>query len=388
MTPTSIHITHVIVGLDVGGAERFLHRLVQAHHDSPLYQHRVISLTSKGVLGPRLEAEGIAVSALGMKSISDAPRTYSRLKRELQAQRPDILQCWMYYADLLGGLAGRRLGVKHILWGIRNSHFESGGTRLKRMVRRTCALASRHLPWRIVCVADSALEVHANAGYDRSRMQVIHNGYNPEAFIHSASGRQRLRQQLGIAPDTLVIGSVGRYSAAKDHYNFVAAADAALQHRPNLHFLMVGRDLTQHNEALTSQINATRNPERFFLLGERTDVADCLSAMDVFCLHSRTEGFPNVLGEAMCVGLPCITTDVGDARLLLGETGSVIAPGDIAALAQAMVAISNLNTMQRQTLGAQARRRIVEHFTLGHAVERFESLYRAAMPQSADPKVK
>src|SRR5690606_8960827 len=133
MTPTSIRITHVIVGLDVGGAERFLHRLVQAHHDSPLYQHRVISLTSKGVLGPRLEAEGFAVSALGMTSISDAPRTYSCLKREPQAQRLDILQCWMYYAGLLGGLAGRRLGIKHILWGIRNSHFESGGTRLKRM---------------------------------------------------------------------------------------------------------------------------------------------------------------------------------------------------------------------------------------------------------------
>src|SRR3546814_9434642 len=86
----------------------------------------------------------------------------------------------MYYADLLGGLAGRRLGIKRILWGIRNSHFESGGTRLKRAVRRICATASRHLPWRIVCVADSALEVHAQAGYDRQRMEVIHNGYDPE----------------------------------------------------------------------------------------------------------------------------------------------------------------------------------------------------------------
>lgn len=379
MTPTPIRITHVIVGLDVGGAERFLHRLVQAHRNSPLYEHRVISLTSKGVLGPRLEGEGIAVCALGMRRLSDAPRTYSRLKRELQAQRPDVLQCWMYYADLLGGLAGRRLGIKPVLWGIRNSHFESGGTRLKRMVRRTCALASRHLPWRIVCVADSALEVHAGAGYDRSRMEVIHNGYDPDAFIHSETSRQRIRGELGISPDSLVIGSVGRYSAAKDHHSFVEAADAALRQRPDLHFVMVGRDLAPENEALTRQIAATRNPERFCLLGERADVADCLSAMDMFCLHSRTEGFPNVLGEAMCVGLPCITTDVGDARRLLGETGMVVGPGDTAALARAMVDMADLSKAQRQALGAQARQRIIEHFTLGHAVDRFESLYRTAL---------
>src|SRR5690606_14287789 len=83
-----IHITHVIVGLDVGGAERFLHRLIQSHLNEPLFEHRVISLTSKGVLGPRLEEAGIPVEALGMQSLRDAPRTYVRLQRRLRANRP------------------------------------------------------------------------------------------------------------------------------------------------------------------------------------------------------------------------------------------------------------------------------------------------------------
>src|SRR5690606_32705792 len=177
----------------------------EAHRANPQYTHRVISLTGKGVLGPRLEALGIPVDALGMQSIKDAPRTYARLERNLRAQRPDVLQCWMYYSDLLGGLAGRRLGIRHVLWGIRNSHFESGGTRLKKAVRRSCAIASRYLPWRIVCVADAALEVHAQAGYDRSRMQVIHNGYDLEAFSYSAAGRERLRAEMGISAGQIVV---------------------------------------------------------------------------------------------------------------------------------------------------------------------------------------
>ncbi|MGB3290165.1 MAG: glycosyltransferase [Burkholderiaceae bacterium] len=376
---TPIHITHVIVGLDVGGAERFLLRLIESHRGDPSYVHRVISLTGKGTLGPRLEEQGIAVSALGMETLKDAPRTYVRLKRELQAQRPDVLQCWMYYADLLGGLAGRRLGIKRILWGIRNSHFESGGTRLKRAVRRGCAMASRRLPWRIVCVADSALEVHARAGYDRKRMEVIHNGYDPEALRYSDAGRDRLRRELGIPADGLVIGSLGRYSAAKDHHSFVQAADAAMRQRRGLYFMLVGRDLTQDNPALAGQIAATLQPERFLLLGQRSDVADCLSAMDIFCLHSRTEGFPNALGEAMCVGLPCITTDVGDARLLLGQGGSVVPAGDVPALTQAMMRMADLDAAQLRAMGASARRRIADHYTLKHAVAEYESLYQTAM---------
>lgn len=376
---TPIHITHVIVGLDVGGAERFLLRLIEAHRDDPQYAHRVISLTSKGTLGARLEEQGIPVTALGMKSLWDAPRTYARLKRALRANRPDVLQCWMYYADLLGGLAGRRLGIRRILWGIRNSHFESGGTRLKRAVRRSCAIASRHLPWRIVCVADSALEVHARAGYDRTRMEVIHNGYDPDAFTYSDTGRRRLRRELGIPPDSLVIGSLGRYSAAKDHHSFVQAANAAMRQRRGLYFMLVGRDLTRDNPALASQIAATMHPERFLLLGQRGDVADCLSAMDVFCLHSRTEGFPNALGEAMSVGLPCITTDVGDARLLLGQGGRVVPAGDVPALAQAMIDMADLDAAQLHAMGARARRRIADHYTLDHAVDQYESLYQTAM---------
>lgn len=373
----TIKITHVIVGLDVGGAERFMCRLIEAHRDHPGFEHRVISLTSKGVLGPSLEASGIPVSTLGLRRLADAPRTYRRLVRLLRAHRPDVLQCWMYYADLLGGLAARRLGIPNVLWGIRNSHFESGGTRLKRMIRKVCAWGSHLLPDTIVCVADSALDVHARAGYDRSRMQVIHNGYDPGNFTYSSSHRKQLRDALAIDDDSLLIGSVGRYSPAKDHASFIRAAAIVGQQIKHAQFLLVGRDLTEDNLELATLIAATGMPERFLLLGERSDVAACMSAMDIFCLHSTTEGFPNVLGEAMCIGLPCVSTDVGDARLLLGETGMTVSGRTPDDLARTLKDMLDLPAAERQRLGAQARERILGRYTLRHAVRKFEALYRS-----------
>ncbi len=372
----SIRITHVIVGLDVGGAERFLVRLIEAHQDNPGFEHRVISLTTKGVLGPGLEGMGIPVTALGMRSLADAPKVYLRLVRALRADRPDVLQCWMYYADLLGGLAGRQLGMKTILWGIRNSHFESGGTRLKRLIRKVCAWMSHVIPSRIVCVAESARTVHAAAGYDNARMQVIHNGYDPHAFQYSGVARQALRGELALPDGAVVVGSVGRYSAAKDHESFVRAAAIAGRQESNAYFLLVGRELTAANETLQELIAATGFPERFILLGERADIAACMSAMDVFCLHSRTEGFPNVLGEAMCIGLPCVTTDVGDAGVLLGPAGLIVQKDSVAELASGLLSMLRKSEADRQALGMLARERIEENFTLAHAVNKFELLYQ------------
>src|SRR3546814_172432 len=151
-----------------------------------------------------------------------------------------------------------------------------------------------------------------------------------------------------------------------------------MKQRRGLSFMLVGRDLNQGNQELARQIAATHMPERFLLLDQRSDVNNCLSAMDVFCLHSRTEGFPNALGEAMCAARPCITTDVGDARLLLGQAGLVVPPGDVQALTQAMIQMADLDARQRQDMCEQARQRIADHYTLAHAIDQFEFIYQTA----------
>src|SRR3546814_18053601 len=126
-----------------------------------------------------------------------------------------------------------------------------------------------------------------------------------------------------------------------------------MRQRRGLYFMLAGRDLTQDNTSLARQIATTLHPERFLLLGQRGDVAECLSAMDIFCLPSRTAGFPNALGETMFVGLPCITTDVGDARLLLGQRGRVVPAGAVPALPQALVHMTDLAAPQLKTMGSR-----------------------------------
>ncbi|WP_395348685.1 glycosyltransferase [Variovorax sp. UC122_21] len=192
MSNNVINVTHIVGGLDVGGAERALYRLIISHKNkSAVFSHRVISLTTKGPLGLLLEENGIQVTALGMKGARGGLKTFWRLSNILRKESPDVVQCWMYYSDLLGGIAARTSCNAKVIWGIRNSKFEAGGTLFKRAVRKICAFLSPFVPDKIVCVAESARELHIGVGYHSAKMVVIPNGFEIDEFVHSAFDRQR-----------------------------------------------------------------------------------------------------------------------------------------------------------------------------------------------------
>jgi len=372
-----LKITHIIIGLNVGGAELMLKRLIESHLNHAEYEHSVISLTDLGKIGPELQLMGIKVTALGMRNALNLPRTYSRLRRTLSTDRPDIVQTWMYHADLLGGLAARAAGVKNIIWGVRTTEIKSGGSRITRLIRKACALLSHVIPTKIVCAASAAQKVHEDVGYVSRKMQVIHNGFDIDKLVATPAQRDSVRTEAGFAAEHTVIGSVGRFNAVKDQKNFVQAAGLLAKSYANLRFMIVGRDLTPDNIQLMQWIAATGAPECFTLLGERSDVPACLAAMDIFCLHSRTEGFPNVVGEAMAMGKPCVVTKVGDAAFLVDNTGIVVPKEDPAALAEGLEKLLSLSPLELSTLGRSAQQRIHSRFTMNHSRQQFEKLYQA-----------
>lgn len=374
-----MRIVHVIVGLDVGGAEHMLRRLVLRHRQSqPQTQVTVVTLKDLGTLGAQMSREGINVVPLKMRSSLELPATIWRLRQLLCELRPEIVQTWMVHADLVGGLAARWAGIRNVVWGVRTTDY-SMTPRATQAVHWLCARLSRHVPRLIVCAAEASRRAHAAVGYDASRMLVISNGFDISALqSHSGQG-SRVRAEAGLSPQHLVIGCVGRYNAAKDHGNFVDAAAFVAQRDARCRFLMVGRDVERANVALWQRIEATGLADRFVLLGERRDVAACLDAMDVFVLSSRNEGFPNVVGEAMAMGVPCVVTDVGDAALLVGSTGVVVPPHDPAALAQGVLHLIGLPATDRQALGQHAQQRVCENFSMEHASERFAQLYSDLM---------
>jgi len=115
--------------------------------------------------------------------------------------------------------------------------------------------------------------------------------------------------------------------------------------------------------------------ERFIFPGERTDVQRLMQAMDVFCLSSWSEAFPNVLGEAMACGVPCVATDVGDSADIIGDTGIVVPPSDTEALARGLMLMLEKPDEERRALGRAARQRVKEHYSLAAVVEEYARLY-------------
>lgn len=371
----TLKIVHVIVGLNVGGAELMLKRLLETHAMLPGYEHSVISLTDLGVIGAQLRAQGVSVRALGLRKLLGLPFAFLSLYKQLRQTRPDIVQTWMYHADLLGGLAARLAGVRHVIWGVRTTDIGKGGKRSTMLVRSMCARLSNWLPNVIVCAAQASRQAHIDVGYAADRMVVIHNGFDLAKFQPDAIQRKQLRLSLGIGDEELVVGSLGRFNPVKDHANFIAAAAMVAQQLPHVRFLMVGRGLDEDNPVVVDLLAKGGVARRFTCLGERQDVAACLNAMDVFCLHSRTEGFPNVLGEAMAMALPCVTTDVGDARHLLSGNGVVVPAQDSTALADGMLRLLAMDDAARKAIGQVAQARIGECFTIASSAEKFKGVY-------------
>jgi len=371
-----MHVLHVIVGLDIGGAELMLSRLVDGNREAPELRHSVVSLTGLGTVGAALRREGVPVHTLDMKGASSAPVSLFRLSRLIRRLQPDVVQTWMYHADFLGGIAAVLAGHRRVIWGVRATHVQSEGLRVTIWLRRLCALLSRWLPEKIVCAAEASRQAHAEAGYDRSRMIVIPNGFDTATLKAAALGRSAQRERSGFTGTTVVIGAVGRFNAVKDFHNFVEASRLVAKASEHAQFVLVGRDLDEHNAELMGWISKAGLAPRFTLLGERSDVPACLSAMDIFCLSSRSEGFPNVVGEAMAVGVPCVVTDVGDAAMLVGDTGIVVPSENSPALAAGLVQMMNLPTQARQQYGEAAQRRIESNFSIEVSRQRFEQVYR------------
>ena len=366
------HVLHVITGLSVGGAEMALYRLIHEFRHSD-YIHTVIALTPGGGMYSRFIQSGIRLIVLDIRR---SPVSHMlRLYRLIRTLRPDIVQTWLYHADFLGGIAARMAGIRNVIWGIRTTDVNGGCSRATSVVRRVCASLSRWVPHTIVCVAEAARLSHSLVGYDTRRMVVVANGFDLTKLTASKGQRSQLRAECGFRTNDIVLGTLGRFNLDKDHANFVQAAGQLARQHERLRFLMVGKNLDADNDDLMGWIRDTGHTDRFVLLGERVDVSVCLAAMDIFCLSSRTEAFPNVVGEAMAMGLPCVATDVGDVAVLMADTGVIVPKADPSALAGGVAGLVALGPHHWEPMGRKARARIHATFTMDCVRKNFESIY-------------
>ena len=334
------------------------------------FEHVVVEMIGGGECGMRIRKRGIRVCSLGMTRGRPSPAAVLRFTRLLRELRPSIVQSWLYHADLLALLAIPVVGAQ-VVWNIRSAwHLGIGG-----VVPRLCAWLSK-LPSAVIVNSEAGQRVHAARGYRPRRWCLIGNGFDPSVFKPDQSARTGLRAELGLIADAPLIGLVGRWDPHKDHAMFLVAAAQLSVQRSDVHFALVGEGLTSGNAALCELIDDLNLGKRIHLLGRRTDIPRITAALDVAACTSIAEAFPNVVGEAMCTGVPCVATDVGDCATVLGDSSTIVPARDHAALAAAWSRLLSMDQASRCAKGLEGRARIVKYYSLETVVEQYESLYR------------
>jgi glycosyltransferase involved in cell wall biosynthesis len=383
-----VKLMYIINDLSVGGAEVMLYKLL-AEMTRERFDPVVVSLMDRGALREAIEALGIPVHTTRMKPDWPTPAGLWRLVRLMRRLKPDLIVGSMYHSCLAAQLAmafsSRRAPI---LWSIHSSiSSPSTEKRLTAAVIKVCARLSR-LAAKIIFVSRVGQSKHKLLGYDIENSCVIPNGIDAQLFHPSIEARQSVRVELGLPENAFLIGMVGRYHLMKDHPNFLRAAALLSETAPDTHFLLIGRKVDEENRELRQLIEELGLANRTHLLGERNDMPRLAAALDIFSLSSSYgESFPNVTGEAMACGVPCVVTDVGDALWIVGDTGRVVPPSNHVALADAWKEMIALGAEGRAALGRAARARVIEQFPLASVVARYEALYETVLAAKAPEKV-
>ena len=328
-----------------------------------------------GAVADWLAAAGVGVTVLGVRGKLDAARLPA-LVWALKGRRIDLLHTHLFHADLVGRIAARAAGVRHLVHTVHvaEARWRPWQYAWARIARRWCD--------RIVCVSQAVLAHHARkTRLPRSDYQVIHNGIDAAAYARDDQRRRELRGEWGIEAGQVVLAFVGRLDRQKNVGMFLQAARRARQAGRDIRAVIAGDG--PQRPLVEQFVRDADNARWAKWLGHSEDVRGLLSAADILVQSSRWEGLPLAPAEAMAAGLPVIGTRVpGPTELIVeGATGLLVDSEDVKALADAMVKLAD-DPQRRDRLGSAGQRRAVEHFSVEANVAAHESLYLAVAGRS------
>lgn len=297
------------------------------------------------------------------------PRSLARVRAHVRSVAPDIVHTHLAYADLMGGLAARSLGIPYVST-IHVTDWEAPAAR-DRVRRGLIAAVRRRLAAEVVTVSEAARASLLAAGLDRpEHVRTIHNGVAAEPARGAGGG---IRAELGISPDEVAVAQVSVLRPGKGHAVAAEAVARLRERHPNLRLLVAGDG--------PARPEAERAVEALggagLLLGHRTDVMEVLDAVDVLVHPSEADAFPTAVIEAMAAGLPVVATRVGGIPEIVadGETGTLVpAPAAAAELAAALEPLV-ADTELRARMGAAGRARYRQEFTVETWARRTRELY-------------
>jgi sugar transferase (PEP-CTERM/EpsH1 system associated) len=379
--PRPIKILHVVHSLEVGGLENGLINLVN-RLDPDRFWHTICCLKRAGRLAQRIERKGIEVLELGLAG-NGFHFPVLTLRRHFRRLAPDIVHT-RGWGTVDAVFAAKLAGVPRIIHGEHGRDLDDAqGKKWKRnkvrrvvgyMVDRYVVVCEFFRDWlRKECRIPERKIAHIPNGVDTSKFSPANGALCGKRAGQSAS-RNALRQQLGLPPDAILVGSVGRLDAVKDLRTLLSGFARIKGRFPSARLVMVGDGpLRQELFDFACELNLTHDVQ---WLGQRDDVPLLYRCFDLFVQTSVFEGMSNTVLEAMASGLPVIVTRTGGNEELVttGENGVVIEVGAVEALAEAMANYLQDGSL-RGTHGAGGRQRARERFDLSLMARRYAALY-------------
>lgn len=366
-------VLHIITSLNGGGAEKILFDFIASTHGEEI-EHTVVSLSGHGFYSEKLSALGARVLAIKINTLNGIFKFIKLLYSSYQS-KPDIIHTWLCHANLISILF-YIVGFRNIIWSIHSTQLYGKEVSARTfMITKLCAWFS-FIPQYILYCAESSKIEHEKFGYNKNRAVVVYNGYDVAIFKPDYVLKATLRDNLAISSPNIVIGHVARFHPVKDHHTFIKSLSLLEETlRARLTVVMIGNGVDAANKSLEVWLSEAHILEQTILLGMQENISQFYTMMDFLVLSSISEAFPNVVAEAMATEVPCIVTNVGDAKLIVGDYGYVVPIGDANALANAITKLINLSSNERFLLGRQARNHIKQNFALKQMVDSYLYTY-------------
>ena len=364
-------ILHLINGLGMGGAEKNLIRIVEK--TSSKYNHVIITLTNQDFYSKRLKEKGIKVIKKDLKNIFFMVFRIFLISYEIFKIKPDIIHTWLYASDLIGGIIGKLLGVKTIIWSIRHD-IGSNSPFSEKILVKTLAVLSYFIPDLIISCSETAAVNHINFGYKKNKVSVINNGVDIELFKPNQIVKKNFLEKNNIKKEEIIFGMIARFAKVKNHLLLFSSL-SKIKNKFPFKCILIGDKISHKNKALVNLIRKFDLKEEIIISEDNKKVYEIFSIIDICILTSFSECFPNVLIESMASGTPCVSTNVGDAKKILSNTGWIINDFSYLTLAKKLEMINQIDKNYFSKMGKICRQRVINYYSIEKMILSYNAIY-------------